>query len=139
MDHGRVMRDTYDLINAGDIDGFVALIADDFVEHEELPGLPATKEGVRQFFLGFRAAFPDLRMAIEDVITNGDKSVARVRATGTHQGDFMGVAPTGRAVDFQVIDIMRFDDAGLVCEHWGLSDTMTMMQQLGLVPDDPPA
>jgi hypothetical protein len=47
----------------------------------------------------------------------------------------MGVPATGKAVDILVIDIMRFDAAGLVCEHWGLSDTMTMMQQLGVVPE----
>lgn len=133
-DHATTMRNAYDLLNAGDIEGFGAVIADDFVEHEELEGLPPGKDGVLTFFRGLRSAFPDLRMAIEDLIVDGDKAVARVRSTGTHRGEFNGVPATGRPIDFQLIDIMRFDDAGLVCEHWGVADTMTMMQQLGVVP-----
>lgn len=139
MDHSVTMQAAYDRINAGDLAGFGALIADDFVEHEEEPGVPPTKEGVLEFFRMLRTAFPDLHMNVEDVIASGDKAVARLRTTGTHQGDFMGVPATGKRVDVQVIDIMRFDDAGLVCEHWGLTDVMSMMQQLGVVPADPPA
>ena len=139
MDHAQALRNAYDLINAGDLDGFGALIADDFVEHEDSPGVPPTKDGVLEFFRALRVAFPDLRMEVEDVIVGGDKAVARVRSTGTHQGEFMGIPSTGRGVDIQVIDIMRFDGAGLVCEHWGVTDTMSMMQQLGVVPDGPPA
>ena len=77
------------------------------------------------------AAFPDLAMTPEDVVDGGDKVVARVRFTGTHQGDFMGMPATGRAVDVQLIDIMRFADDGLVHEHWGVFDAMAMMHQLG--------
>jgi steroid delta-isomerase-like uncharacterized protein len=135
VDHSTTIRSAYDLINAGDIDGFGALLTDDFVEHEQLPDLAPTKEGVLEFFRGLLASFPDLRMDVEDVIASGDKAVARVRTTGTHRGEFAGVPPTGRPVDILVIDIMRFDDAGLACEHWGLADMLSMMQQLGVVPD----
>jgi len=137
MDHSATMRSSYDRINVGDIEGFGALLADDFVEHEETPGFPPTKEGVLQFFRMYRAAFPDLRMDAEDVLASGDKTVARVRATGTQQGELMGIPPAGKHVDVQLIDIMRFDDAGLVCEHWGVVDMMSMMQQLGVVPAEP--
>jgi steroid delta-isomerase-like uncharacterized protein len=139
MDHQETMRTAYDRINAGDLAGFGDLIADDFVEHEEMGDASAGKVGVLEFFRGLRAAFPDLRMEVEDVIAEGDKAVVRFRATGTHQGDFSGIPATGRSVDIQGIDIMRFDAAGLVCEHWGVTDTMAMMQQLGVVPDGPPA
>jgi steroid delta-isomerase-like uncharacterized protein len=139
MDYAATMQSAYDRINAGDIEGFGALLADDFVEHEETPGFPPTKEGVLQFFRAYRAAFPDLRMDAEDVLASGDKTVARVRATGTHQGELMGIPPTDKRVDVQLIDIMKFDDAGLVREHWGVVDTMSMMQQLGVVPAAPPA
>ena len=90
-------------------------------------------------FRMYIAAFPDLRMVAEDVLTSGDKAVARVRVTGTHQGEFMGMSTTGKAVDVQLIDITRFGHDGLAREHWGVFDTMTMMQQLGAVPDGPPA
>ncbi len=129
----------YDLINAGDIDGFGAVLADDFVEHEETPGLEPTREGVKQFFHMYRAAFPDLRMEAKDVLESGEKVVARLRATGTHQGEFMGMPATGKSVDVQLIDIIRFGDDGLAHEHWGVFDALAMMQQLGAIPGPPPA
>jgi predicted ester cyclase len=78
-------------------------------------------------------------MTVEDLIANGDKAVARVTVTGTHKGEFIGVPPTGTRVDVQLIDIMRFDGAGLVCEHWGVADMLSLLQQLGVVPAGPPA
>ena len=141
MDHAATMRTTYKRINAGDIAGFGDLVADDFVEHQGAggPGFPPTKEGTLAFFRTLLAAFPDWRMTVEDLIAGGDKTVARLRVTGTHKGDFMGVTATGTHVDVQLIDIMRFDDAGLVCEHWGVADMLSLMQQLGVVPAGPPA
>jgi steroid delta-isomerase-like uncharacterized protein len=139
MDHAATIRRFYKLINAGDIERFGELLADDFVEHEETPGLAPTKEGALDFFRMSRAAFPDVRMDAEDVFTSGDKVSARVRLTGTHQGPFMGMPATGKRVDIQLIDIMRMGDDGLAHEHWGVMDTLAMMQQLGAVPDGPPA
>ena len=97
MDHGMTMRSTYERINAGDIAGFGELVADDFVEHEGGPGLPPTKEGTLEFFRILLAAFPDMRMDVEDLIASEDKTVARVKVTATHQGEFMDVPPTGGA------------------------------------------
>ena len=141
-DHAAAMKRLYDLINAGDIDGFGELLADDFVEHEDMPGLERSKEGVKQLFhLGFRFSMDtvtDLRMEPQDVLVSGDKAVARVRATGTHRGEFLGMAATGKSVDVQLIDITRFGDDGLAREHWGVFDALTMMQQLGAVPQSAP-
>lgn len=114
-------------------------MADDFVEHDETPGLAPTKAGVLEFFRAIREAFPDMRMDVEDIFGSGDKVVARIRLTGTHQGDFMGIPATGKRVDFQLIDIQLLGDDGLAHEHWGVVDTLAMMQQLGAVPDGPPA
>ena len=139
MNHAATMRNTYERINAGDIGGFGDLVADDFVEHQGGPGLPPTKQGTLESFRTVLAAFPDWRMTVEDLIGGGDKTVARVTATGTHKGEFMGVPPTGTRVDVQLIDIMRFDSAGLVCEHWGVADMLSLVQQLGVVPAGPPA
>ena len=139
MDHAATMRNTYELISAGDIAGFGDLVADDFVEHQGGPGFPATKEGTLDFFRALLEAFPDLHMNVEDMIADGDKTVARVTTTGTHRGDFMGIPPTGSTVDMQLIDIMRFDGAGQVCEHWGVADMLSLMQQLGVVPAGAPA
>lgn len=136
MEHEATMRRLYDLINVGDVDGFDAVLADDFVEHEETPGLAPTREGVKEFFRMYVAAFPDLRFELEDVIASGDKVVTRARATGTHEGEFMGMPATGKRVDVQLIDIIRFGDDGLAHEHWGVVDALTMMQQLGVIPDE---
>jgi steroid delta-isomerase-like uncharacterized protein len=138
MDHAKTMRSTYERINAGDIAGFGDLVADDFVEHQGMPAVP-TKEGTLEFFRALLAAFPDWRMNVEDLIAGGDKAVARVTVTGTHRGEFMGVPPTGTQVEVELIDIMRFDGAGLVREHWGVADMLSLMQQLGVVPAGPPA
>ena len=134
MDHAATHRRLYDLLSAHDVDGFGELLADDFVDHEELPGGAPTKEGVKSFFRMQIAAFPDLAMTPEDVVDGGDETVARVRFTGTYKGEFMGMPATGKAVNVQLIDIMRFEDDGLVHEHWGVFDAMAMMQQLGAGP-----
>lgn len=134
MDHAATMRRLYDLVNAGDVGGFDEVLAEDFVEHEELPGLDPSREGVKEFFKMYRAAFPDLRFEPEDVLPSGDKVVARVRATGTHQGEFQGIPATGKSVDVQLIDIVRFGDDGLAREHWGVFDAAKMLEQLGVLP-----
>ena len=139
MDHSTTMRSTYERINAGDIAGFGDLVAEGFVEHQGPPGFPGTKEGTLEFFRVLRTAFPDMHMGVEDLLASGDETVARVRVTGTHQGEFMGVPATGNPVEVQLIDIMKFDDAGLVCEHWGVADMLSLMQQLGVVPAGPSA
>jgi steroid delta-isomerase-like uncharacterized protein len=138
VDHATTMRSAYERISAGDVAGFGDLIAEDFIEHQSGPGLPPTKEGALEFFRILLTAFPDMQMEVEDLIASEDKTVARVKATATHVGEFMGVPSTGKRVEVQLIDIMRFDDAGLVCEHWGVTDMLSLMQQLGVVPAGPP-
>ena len=137
--HAGTVRRLYELISAGDIDGFGTHLAGDFVDREELPGLAPTKDGVLAFFRMQVAGFPDTRMEVQDIVASGDKVVARVRYLGTHRGEFMGMPATGKGVDVELIDIFRFGDDGLVHEHWGVMDELAMMQQLGAVPSEPPA
>jgi steroid delta-isomerase-like uncharacterized protein len=138
VDHSATVRRFYDLINAGDIDGFGALLAPDFIEHEELPGLEATREGVMRFFRMYGEAFPDLHMEVKDVIATGERVVVRAQVTGTQTGPLLGMPATGKGVDVQIIDIMGMGADGLCHEHWGVMDQLRMMQQLGVVPADPP-
>jgi len=139
MDHAATARRLYELLSAGDIEGFARHLAEDFVEHEVTPGLAPGKAGVKAFFGMQLAAFPDLHMAVEDVVASGDKAVARVRYTGTNRGEFMGMPATGKSVDVQLFDMFRFGDDGLVREHWGVLDALALMQQLGVVPAGPSA
>ncbi len=139
MGHGATMRRLYELISAGDIDGFGEHLAEGFVDHDETPGFEPDKEGVKQALRMYRTAFPDLRMEAEDVLVSGDKVVARVRVTGTHQGEFAGMPATGRSADVRLIDVIRFGEDGLARERWGLFDALGLMQQLGAIPAPAPA
>ncbi|MDR7420156.1 MAG: ester cyclase [Armatimonadota bacterium] len=122
------------IFNRGDVSLVDEFLAPDFVEREELPpGLARDREGVKQLIAMFRAAFPDFKAAIDDIVAEGDKVVVRQTWSGTHKGQFMGIPPTGKHVSFGVIDIIRI--AGGKCvEHWGQMDSMGLMQQLGVVP-----
>jgi steroid delta-isomerase-like uncharacterized protein len=132
------MRQIYDVIATGDVDRADELLAEDLVEHERgFPGSPPGRDGFKHFVRYMRAGFPDLQVHIEDMTADGDKVWARVRLTGTHQGEFMGVPPTGNRIEFDVIDIGRFAD-GKGVEHWGVGDAMGMMIQLGAIPAAPP-
>jgi len=125
------MEEVFDRGNISLID---ELFAPDFVEHEELPpGIPGGSEGVKQLSTMFRSAFPDFKATIDDMIAEGDKVVVRGTWSGTHEGEFMGIPPTGKRVSFGVIDIVRIE-GGKFVEHWGQMDNMGLMQQLGLIP-----
>lgn len=137
-DPKNLLRHFYSEVSAGNLDALDELVADDVVEHEEFPGLKPNKEGVKQFFAMFRSAFPDFRMEPHEIIAEGDLVCARVTFSGTQEGEFMGVPPSGKRVEMQAIDIVRVRD-GQAIEHWGVTDSMTMMQQLGAVPEQAPA
>ena len=131
-----LVRHFYDAVGAGNLSVIDELVADEFVDREELPGLEPNKEGVKQFFVMLRSAFPDLRMEIREMLADDDLVSVRVIATGTQEGDFMGMSSSGRRIEVQVFDIFRIRD-GQLTEHWGLMDAMTMMQQLGGMPEFP--
>lgn len=131
-----VLRRFYDEVSAGNLGVIDELIADDVVEHDTFPGIEPNKEGVKQFFAIFRSAFPDFRMEPDVMLAEGDLVSARVTITGTHQGEFMGMPPSGRRIEVEGIDILRVRD-GQGVEHWGVTDAMTMMQQLGTIPEFP--
>jgi steroid delta-isomerase-like uncharacterized protein len=139
MDNAATTRRAYELINAGDLDGFGELVADDFVEHDDTADFAPTKQGVLELFHMYRAAFPDLRLHAEEVLVSDDKTVTRARATGTHRGELMGLPPTGRSANVKFIDIHQYDAAGLMSGHWGVIDMLSMLQQLGAVAEVPAA
>jgi len=125
-------RRLYDeIINEGNLNLIDDYFHDDYVEHEQIPGIPADKEGPRVFFTMARAAFPDFHLAVEDMLQDGSKVVVRARASGTHKGEFMGIPPTGNKFDVALIDIMEFRDEKLA-GHWGVMDMAAMMEQLGV-------
>ena len=132
---GLIKRFYEDVIGNGNLALIDELTTDDIVDHEEgLPGQPSGREGVKFFVNAMREAFPDVRLkSIEPMMTDGNLEAARTIVAGTHEGELMGVAATGKSVEFESIDIIRVED-GKVAEHWGVTDTLSLMQQLGAIP-----
>lgn len=126
------MQRTYaELFSQGNLGVIDELLADDFVEHEELPpGVPPGKEAPRALVTMMRNAFPDFSAVVEEMLQDGSKVVTRARFSGTHRGDFMGIPPTNKTFDIPVIDIVEFRD-GKAIGHWGIMDMAGLMQQLG--------
>ena len=120
----------YEAISKGDLTALADTLADDVVEHEELPGLSPDKEGVIQFFKGCQAAFEGFRMDVEEIMADGDKVSVRAIAKGKHVGEFMGVPASGNDLSVPLADFFRLE-GGKVKDHWGVMDTGTMMMQMG--------
>lgn len=123
-----------EVLSKGNYDVIDEIVADDFVEHQSMPGLPEGKDAPRAFTEMFRAAFPDMKVETLATAVDGDEVWFQSRMTGTHKGELMGIAATGKKVDVLMFDRVRFVD-GKVVEHWGVSDDMGMMTQLGVVPE----
>ncbi len=123
-----------EVFNAGNLDVVDEIVDPDHVHHD--PAMPEDGYGLehyKQFALMYRSAFPDLHIDIEDQIAEGDKVVSRWVARGTHEGDLMGIAPTGSRVTTAGMTIDRVAN-GKIAETWDNYDAMGMMQQLGVIP-----
>lgn len=125
-----VVRGMYEAINARNLAAMADLVDDSFVEHES-NGSDPSKAGVIAFFESVLGAFPDFKMVPQHLIAEGDLVGTFVTVTGTHQGEFMGIPATNKSASVGVADFMRVKD-GKVTEHWGVTDMMSMMQQLGV-------
>jgi steroid delta-isomerase-like uncharacterized protein len=120
--------------NQGHLAVLDELVAPTYVNHDPaVPGLPPGPAGLKPIIAGFRAAFPDLQITIDDQVAEGDKVATRYTMRGTNVGEFMGRPPTGRQISVGGMQIERVVD-GQIVEHWRKSDDLGMMQQLGAVP-----
>ena len=120
--------------NAGDLSVADAVTSSDFAEHQNFgPDHPAGAEGVRAVIASLRRAFPDFHLEIEDIAVAGDTVWARMTATGTQAGPFMGHPPTGRTMRADVFDVIRVVDGRMV-EHWGVPDRLGVLHQLEILP-----
>jgi predicted ester cyclase len=106
-----------------------------FVQHSIMPVGPG-RQGLKDFYKSFRGAFPDFQFTIDDMIAEGDQVAVRMTCRYTHKGEFMGIAPTGKAVVVTKMDIFRVVN-GKVVEHWDAVDRLGLLQQLGVVPKIP--
>jgi predicted ester cyclase len=125
-----VTRFNRDFIERGDEAAFRALMAPDFVNRTAAPGFPPGAEGMWMMLnTVLRAALPDMTVEIHDQIAEGDKVTTRKTIRGTHRGPLLGIAPTGKAVAIDVIDIVRLRD-GQYVEHWGVNTLPSVIAEL---------
>ncbi len=129
-----VIQQAVDAFNQGDWAAVDQLFAFDYIDHDRArAALPPGPECVKQAWRMFRAAFPDLTGTIEDMVAEGDKVAVRATMRGTHQGELLGIPPTGRQVTVTLIDINRIE-AGTFVERWAETDMLGLLHQLGAVP-----
>ena len=120
------------IANAEIIDDF---LAEDFVEHNPFPGIPANRDGWKQVFIMFAKAAPGYRV-IDDLIAEGDKVVGRITARGKHTGNLFGIPATNKEFSMAGIAIWRIKN-GKIIEHWNQTDQVGMMTQLGALAPPP--
>ncbi len=122
-----------EVVNKGELAVIDELFAANFFQHDAPPGTTADREGTKQFFAMVHSAFPDFHSTLEDIFAEGDKVVQRFTARGTHKGEWMGIAPTGKQMTSPGIAIHRIT-GGKIVEGWTSMDMLGVMVQLGVVP-----
>src|SRR5215213_7633103 len=120
----------------GNLDLIDELVPPDYVDHDPAvpEGVVRGPEGVRRYIEEFREAFPDMRLTVEDQLSEGDKVLTRWTARGTHRGEFMGVPASGNRMEMGGMSIDRFSDGRFV-ESWESYDALGMMRQIGALPE----
>lgn len=114
----------------GNIAALDDFLSPDYRRHVSPTASPLTLDGQKQRLAGFRAAFPDIELTLEDVLAEGDRVAFRSTLRGTHQGVFQGIAPTGARVTVALLDVVRIED-GRIAEQWGGPDMLDLLRQLG--------
>jgi steroid delta-isomerase-like uncharacterized protein len=124
-----IRRNTEEVQSAGHFEVFEELFADDFLDHTPQPGRTPDKAGARELYHVLRSAFPDFRAEIHWQAADGNLVTTYKTYYGTHEGEFFGIAPTGRQVHFEAVDAMRVRD-GKISEHWGVANLFSLLEQL---------
>jgi len=132
--HIREFIDT--VLTAGEIKATGNYFHDDVVEEVPFPGQGPGLQGLKETLTRFRHAFPDSKWSVEEQIAEGNKVLTRFIWSGTHHGEFLGIPATNRAIRIWGMVIDRFED-GKVQSTRILLDTLSMMQQLGVIPAVP--
>jgi predicted ester cyclase len=119
--------------NAQD-DRYYDVYTDDVVAHGFPPDVPPNLDGIRAMFGGMWVAFPDLHGDLQRIVAEDDMVAIQLRVSGMHEGEFMGMAPTGKRIDIEVMAFLRFDDDAKIVERWTRMDEVAMLTQLGAMP-----
>ena len=148
-----VRRFVDEVVNRGDLGAVDELLAPNFLEHDALiPGALAQssdmgevasthlmgRESAKRQYALLHAGFPDLEVTVEDYVAEGERVALRSMWRGTHRGEFLGVAPTGRTIALENLELLRLQ-RGQIIEHWGLMDGTTLLTLLGVPKKGEPA
>ena len=125
-----VRRNTEEVQGQGKFEVFDQLFADDFVDHTTQPGTTPDKAGVRKLYTYLRQAFPDFHAEIHWQLADGDCVTTFKTYHGTHEGPYLGIAPTHRKIQFETVDVMRVQN-GKITDHWGVGNLLSLMRQIG--------
>ena len=128
-----VRRNTEQVQGQGNFALFDELFGEDFVDHTPQPGTTPDKAGVRVLYNRLREAFPDFRPEIHWQTVDGDIVTTFKTYHGTHRGNFLGIAATGKTIHFETVDAMRVRN-GKITDHWGVANLYSALQQLGQLP-----
>lgn len=123
-----------EVASAGKYDVLDEILAPGFVDHDPAPDQGPGVDGLKGFFRTMRAAFPDLRAEAVEIAATDDHVAMRYTLSGTHEGQFQGVAPTGRRFEVSALQLARFEN-GRCVERWGSTDELGMMKQLGILTE----
>jgi steroid delta-isomerase-like uncharacterized protein len=126
----QTVRDGIAALSRGDVEACVAMLDPDFVIN--IAGMPYPKKGPDAWRANARtmlSAFPDVRIHAEEFVAANDMVAVRARVTGTHTGEFLGTAPSGRRIDYLSHEFYRIKD-GKIAEEWICSDTLTLLAQI---------
>ena len=120
-------------VNSGHLEVFSEVFAPSVIDHDPAPDQQPGPEGFKHYFATLRSAFPDLTVKPEHMVTTEDEIALAYTISGTHRGDFLGVAPTGKRISARGMQIARFEN-GQIVERWGSSDELGILKQLGVAP-----
>jgi steroid delta-isomerase-like uncharacterized protein len=127
----------WELFNEHRLDELVDQVAEGAVNHNALEGTPDGPEGFREVFGRLFGAFPDMRFEVEDLIADGGRVACVGFMTGTNDGEYAGMPPTGKRFRARHIHVFTFDGDGKVVEHLAVRDDVEMLRQLEIVPGPP--
>lgn len=125
-----------EIFPTGDVAGLAEVTDVDAINHGQRPDEPAGLEGATRTMLWLGRVFSDQRWEIHNLIGDGDLVAVHATHHARHTGELMGIPPTGREVAYDYVHILRYRD-GKAVEYWGLRDDMSLMRQLGVLPERP--
>ncbi|GAA6620232.1 ester cyclase [Scytonema sp. NUACC26] len=129
MDNETLARQFYAAFNTGNVDILDDILAVDWADRPAIPGQAPGPDGEKATIRAFRTAFPDVQFTLEDILVTENKVAVRSTIHATHQGKFLGIAPTNRSVTFRTMDIHRIAE-GRIAETWHLEDFYGLLQQI---------